>query len=68
MSTRKYDSTVARIAGNILSGYVNLQNSLATVGDNNSLDSANKMRVKGAVLVAREIVRITKETEPEPES
>lgn len=63
MSTPKgYDSTVARIAGNILSGVFDeptLQGiGLRGVGDHHVIE--------GAVAVARAIVAETKRTEPEP--
>jgi hypothetical protein len=54
MSKPKYDSTVARIAGNILSGYRG--------GPTDEEDAL----VGWAVEIARAIVAETKRTEPEP--
>lgn len=54
MSKQKYDSTVARIAGNLLSGYAN--------GRMSDTDNV----VKRAVALARDIVAETIRTEPTP--
>lgn len=48
---KKYDSTVARIAGNIFSGMI-------------SAPECDPERVKRAVKIARWIVAETKQTEP----
>ena len=61
-STRSYDSTVARIAGNILSGVYDAA-WLDRVGFN-GLGEATTCQVKGAVALARAIVAETKRTEP----
>lgn len=54
MAQKKYDSTVARIAGNILSGYTG-----------GSRDEEGAM-VQFAVNLARAIVEETERTEPQP--
>lgn len=53
--TRNYDSTVARIAGNILSGFVK------------DIQTQEEMQrsVRNAVALARLIIQETRETEPE---
>lgn len=56
MSQPKYDSTVARIAGNILSGM--------SAGLWNEPSEADARAVQWAVLMARNIVAETKRTEP----
>jgi len=53
---KKYDSTVARIAGNLLSGFP---------FDEYSLDDGLRL-VSEAVAMARAIVAETERTEPEP--
>lgn len=55
---KKYDSTVARIAGNIMSG---MSLGFGSV-------TANKERVALAVKLAREVVRETQRTEPAEDS
>lgn len=55
---KKYDSTVARIAGNILSGH----RELFMVDDQYPL----RQMVSRAVRVARMVVECIEETEPEP--
>lgn len=59
---KKYDSTVARIAGNILSG-VFTEPDLQLIGTSPPCRSST---VAGAVAVARAIVAETIRTEPEP--
>ena len=63
MSKLKYDSTVARIAGNILSGVMD-ESTLHGIGFYENFDPHI---VKGAVVLARGIIQATKDTEPEPE-
>lgn len=64
MATRKYDSTVARIAGNILSGVYSGQTLAQRVGQG-ELHQFDRDVVTGAVWLAREIVTAVLETEPE---
>lgn len=59
MAERKYDSTVARIAGNLLSGSPGMW----TGNDDRMLKAAET-----AVKMARAIVLATKALEPEPEA
>ena len=54
MKQRDYDSTVARIAGNLLSGHPSITNGLEIHGDD----------IKAAVASARAIVEETRRTEP----
>jgi hypothetical protein len=56
MSARTYDSTVARIAGNLLSGAAEEWLSTSTC----------ERAVRAAVVTARAIVAETKRTEPVP--
>jgi hypothetical protein len=56
MAERKYDSTVARIAGNLLSG----------AAADWLPDNTRGWTVRQAVATARAIVAETKRTEPEP--
>lgn len=58
MEKRKYDSTVARIAGNLLSGH---PDTLRFSGDS----KARERMADEAVLLARAIVAATIRTEPE---
>lgn len=60
MAKREYDSTVARIAGNILSG--RSRNGRFRT----SLSSEDRAAVVWAVSIARAIVTETKLTEPSP--
>lgn len=55
MTKRKYDSTVARIAGNIASGFIS--NGMHRI-------DANWMTAKWSVELARAIVAETERTEP----
>lgn len=57
MAERKYDSTVARIAGNLLSSLVIP-----------STTSKREELARDAVAMARAIVAETKRTDPEPEA
>ena len=59
---RDYDSTVARIAGNLLSGAVRGDH-YAALG-RHGMDFEDDAMVRGAVLVARTIVTETQRTEP----
>jgi hypothetical protein len=62
MSERKYDSTVARIAGNLLSGI-----RLWTAEGKPLLSDRDRRMLAGeAVALARSIVDETKRTEPQP--
>jgi hypothetical protein len=65
-SKREYDSTVARIAGNILSGVLN-NVTLASAAKDGVRSELNYI-VLGAVEVARLVVAETKRTEPKSES
>ncbi len=56
MNAKKYDSTVARIAGNILSGYVPLL-------DDGNVDRRLEV-IRTAVAMARAIVAEVERTEP----
>lgn len=62
---RDYDSTVARIAGNILSGVLTADclDSVAVIG----MQERVRQIVSGAVEVARIVVAETKATEPKAE-
>jgi hypothetical protein len=65
MAQRKYDSTVARIAGNLLSGSWNV-NTLSHIGEDGGVVRTFDLEVvKAAVFLAREIVAATIATEPE---
>lgn len=64
MTKRNYDSTVARIAGNILSGVHGVPE-LNSVGWRPEL--LDSKVVAGAVAIARAIVEETKRTEPAQE-
>lgn len=55
---KKYDSTVARIAGNLLSGSLHVYNFNEHGADHIKV-------VRGAVAMARAIVAETERTEPE---
>lgn len=57
---RKYDSTVARIAGNILGGFVTTESPRLTPGSAKDL-------AEEAVLLARAIVEEVQRTEPDTE-
>lgn len=59
MSKRDYDSTVARIAGNIASGYMS---------DKAVFHESDELVAVWAVSLARAIVAEVKRTEPEQES
>lgn len=59
MSKRDYDSTVARIAGNLLSGMTRISND-----PDGLLGDPEKRAARWAVNVARAIVAETKRTEP----
>lgn len=61
---KKYDSTVARIAGNILSGVLNPETLRSVRVDGVRSELLNI--VGGAVDVARFIVAETQRTEPDP--
>jgi hypothetical protein len=66
MSPRDYDSTVARIAGNILSGYgfSNFKGDTEPTADTRyELDVFDLYNVSAAVALARAIVAETKRTE-----
>lgn len=72
MAQRDYDSTVARIAGNLLSGH-----SFSFSGDDAEkvladggyqLDAWDRVWVSAAVALAREIVAETKRSQPAKES
>lgn len=55
--TRKYDSTIARIAGNLLSG----------VASQIQTDQEMQRAIWNAVRIARLIVKETERTEPQPQ-
>jgi hypothetical protein len=63
-----YDSTVARIAGNIMSGAFTVPY-LASIGRHglDQIHTDNSDACRGAVAIAREIVAETKRTEPTPQ-
>ena len=65
MEKKRYDSTVARIAGNIMSGTFD-DLSLYSIGANEGVDANVSGIVQGAVKIARAIVAETERTEPEP--
>lgn len=58
---RKYDATVARIAGNLLSGYAQQRVAIIDPADRN-----DTLHIEAAVRLARRIVTETIRTEPEP--
>lgn len=59
MMRRKYDSTVARIAGNILSG-----NGYLVLGDGESAENSRREYARFAVALARAVVAEVERTEP----
>lgn len=69
MSAQKpkgYDTTVARIAGNILSGAYD-ESALRGIGNSTDFEW-ERVAARGAVTLARLIVEETKRTEPESAS
>lgn len=63
---RNYDGTVARIAGNLLSGALD-QGDYQRLGYEPECPEGYAKIIVGAVKVARAIVDETKRTEPQPE-
>ena len=63
MTRRDYDSTVARIAGNILSGVLNPA-TLADIGRRGRRSGVDEV-VRGAVEAARAVVSEVRRTEPD---
>jgi hypothetical protein len=62
MAERKYDTTVARIAGDLLSGAFDASDYQRC----GMLGSVEPMTIQGAVLVARAIVAEVLRTDPAP--
>lgn len=65
MAARDYDTTVARMAGNILAGTLTYQQ-LARIGHLGTPGDDAALAVRGAVLVARAAVAEVRRTQPGP--